>query len=285
MHDISGKMWRYLVNWSNGRYQQNERTVIMFSKLKNRFSEKGKKAVALLTMAALLCGFTGCGKEETGSSASNNSLSVSVDKSNISQSPAINSNNTVLSDDQTTQNSAQSNFDFDEAVKNINLFGQKISLPCSWSDFGEDFSHDEMYFSSDDGLMCGLLYKGKLIGSILFDNCADAETTAEAESNQIVCVVIGFTNYGYPYNDTDTDFLDRTGYYTGKLELALGDISMSSSENDIIAELGEPSKITEGGSDYRYLDYKYDDGYLHFVFNFNKGSYRIMRIYINVYSI
>ena len=140
-----------------------------------------------------------------------------------------------------------------------------------------------MYFPSEDDLMCGLRYKGKRIGDIFFGNCADTEDTSEAERHQIVCIVIGFTDYGYPYNDSDRDFLERLGYYTGQMELALGDVTMSLTENEITAALGEPGKISEGGG-YRYLDYKYDNGSLHFVIDTAKESSGIMELYINVYS-
>lgn len=232
--------------------------VLMFSNIKNRFNKKGKRAAALLVTAAMLCGFTGCGKSETGSSAVSSSSSEPQ---------------RVLAD--------TSIFDFDEAVKNIILFGQKISLPCYWSDFGEDFSHDEMYISSDDDLMCDLQYKGKKIGNIFFGDCADTEDTSEAESHQIVCIVIGFTNYGYPYDEYYLNFFESLGYYTGQLELGVGNISMSSSESDVMAELGKPSRITEGGSKH-YLDYNYDSGYFHFVINVNKIPIGITQLYIRV---
>lgn len=199
---------------------------------------------------ALLCGFAGCGNSETGGS-------------NISST---------------------SKFDFDEAVKNITLFWQKISLPCYWSDFGEDFSHDDIYRSGDGELSCQLMYKGKKVGIIFFDKSAGDENIAEIENIPIILIVLGFTDYGYPYDEYDLDFFERLGYYTGQIELALGDVSMSSTENDIIAALGEPSKITEGGSRWRYLDYNYDNGYFHFVIDINKASYGIMELYIKVYS-
>lgn len=117
--------------------------VLMLNNIKQRF----KTAAALPVMVAMLCGLAGCGKSETGSSAPLSSSSVPqsipTDKSTIS------SDNT---DSLGAQGGGQSDFDFDAAVKNITLFGQKISLPCYWSDFGEDFSHDEIYRSDDDEL-------------------------------------------------------------------------------------------------------------------------------------
>ena len=203
-----------------------------------------KKIASILVICAVLCVLAGCG-------------------SNVSTA---------------------SEFDFDAAMKDISLFGQKISLPCYWSDLSEDFSHKEVYFPSDDDLMCALCYKGKEIGMIAFGNCPETEDASVAESHQIVCIILGFTDYEYPYSDHDRDFLDRLGYYTGEMEFALGDVSMSSTESEIIAALGEPSRISGGDSRYRYLDYKYDSGYLHFVITTDRTYKGIMQLYIGVYS-
>lgn len=254
----------------------------MFSNIKNRFNKKGKRAAALLITVTMLCGFTGCGKSETGSSSTDSVTSTlqstPTAESKDSQNPVINSDNIGSSG---TQGNAQSDFDFDEAVKNITLFGQKISLPCYWSDFGEDFSHDDIYRSGDGELSCQLMYKGKIVGTIFFDKSADDENIAETENIPIILIVLGFTDYGYPYDSHKESFLESIGYYTGLLELNFDGISMSSTETDIIAKVGEPSKTSEGGS-FRYLDYKYDNGYLHFVIDVNKIPNGIMELYIGV---
>ena len=175
-----------------------------------------------------------------------------------------------------------SKFDFDAAVKNMTLFGQKISLPCYWSDFDEDFSHDEMYFPSDEDLMCSLRYKGKKIGNIFFGNCPETEDTSEVESHRIVLIIFGFTGYGLPYYEGELQLFERMEYYTDKIEFALGDVTMSSTESDIIAALGKSGKITEGGH-FRYFDYKYDNGSLHIVMDVNKNLSGIMEFYIGIY--
>lgn len=262
----------------------------MFSKSKHAIGKKCKKVMTAALTFALLCGFTGCAKEETGSSApqstaarSSSSVKQSVPNNNseVPQSSAVSSDNTVSSDTQSEQSAVKTEFDFDEAVKNISLFGHKISLPCYWSDFDEDFSHDDMYFESDDGLMCSLRYKGKKIGSILFGNCVGEENTDKIEHNPVMLIIIGFTNYGYPYNSSDSKYFESTGYYTELLELNLDGVSMSSTEKDITAKFGEPSKITEGGG-LRFLDYKYDNGYFHFVIDKNKMTNGSMELYIYV---
>lgn len=256
----------------------------MFSKYKRRLKSK---TAALFAAAILLCGLTGCDGGETSSAVHNSSASAAqstaAESSKEIQSAAVSSDNAGSSDAQSEQSVVKTEFDFDKAVKNISLFGHKISLPCRWSDFGEDFSHDEMYFESDDGMMCSLRYKGKQIGTILFGNCAGEENTDKIEQNPVMLIVIGFTNYGYPYNSSDLKYLESTGYYTGLLELDLGGVSMSSAEKDITAKFGEPSKASEGGN-LRFLDYKYDNGYFHIVIDNNNKQKGSKNFYIGVYS-
>lgn len=262
----------------------------MFSKSKHAIGKKCKKVMTAALTFALLCGFTGCAKEETGGSApqstvarSSSSVKQNVPNNNseVSQSSAVSSDNTVSSDTQSEQSAVKTEFDFDEAVKNISLFGHKISLPCYWSDFDKDFSHDEIYIKSDDDLMCGLLYKEKKVGNIFFGNSADSKDTNEIEKKPIICIILGFTSYEYPYTDSELEFLESRGYYTDPLEFGMGNLSMTSKKNDIIAELGEPS--VKGGN--VSLTYKYDNGYFTFYLNNAKERKdRIVKIYICVYS-
>lgn len=285
----------------------------MFNSIRSRYGKKVKRAAALLITAAVLCGFTGCGKNETSSSAplSSSSVpqSVPADKSEVSQSrennsgnnsvtstpqsvpdeeskdsqsSEVNSDNTSSSGTQSGQNNGQSEFNFDEAVKNITLFGHKISLPCAWSDFGEDFSHDDMYIPSGDDLLCNLQYKGEYIGCIIFSDCVDAEDTAEVESKPVIQLVMGFSNYGYPYTSNELKYFETIKNYTGPIEFNFGNLSMSSDEKDIIAELGEPGKIGGEVSGRHWLHYDYDNGYLDFYINDNERVGRIMELYIGV---
>lgn len=237
----------------------------MFSKYKRRLKSK---TAALFAAAILLCGLTGCDGGETSSAVHNSSASAAqstaAESSKEIQSAAVSSDNAGSSDAQSEQSVVKTEFDFDKAVKNISLFGHKISLPCRWSDFGEDFSHDETYYPSGNDVMCGLLYKGKKIGDVFFANCSGKDGTAEIEKKPIICIIFGFTNYGPPYADNRQKYLENLGYYTDLLELSVGNISMSSVKNDIIKELGEPSLIGGNTSGNHRLTYNYENGYLAF---------------------
>lgn len=245
----------------------------MFSNIKCQLVRESKRVVALLATAILLCGFTGCDSKEANSTP--------VAESKDPQNSEANSGDTGSSDG---QNGAQSEFNFDEAVKNITLFGQQISLPCKWSDLSNDFTHDTMYITSGNNLMCRLMYKGEKIGSIVFGDC-DIEHSDEAESKPVVSIIIGFNDYGYPYEDYELPYLKGIGCHLGLLELNFGGLSMTSTEEDIKAALGEPNTIEKGAVNRHYLDYDFDNGYLYFCINDDasrKG--RIIEFYIYVNS-
>lgn len=255
---------------------KTERLCSMFNKLKRWFDGKVKRAVALLATAILLCGFTGCDSKE--------SNSTPIAESKDSQNSKANPSDTGLSDAQNEQSGGQAEFNFDEAVKNITLFGHNISLPCRWSDLSNDFTHDTMYITSGNNLMCRLMYKGEKIGSIVFGGC-DVEHSDEAESKPVVSIIIGFNDYGYPYEDYELPYLNGIGCHLGLLELNFGDLSMTSTEEDIRATLGEPNAIEKGAVNRHYLDYDFDNGYLYFCINDDasrKG--RIIEFYIYVDS-
>ena len=143
----------------------------MFSKLKNRLDRKSKRVVALLATITLLCSFTGCAGSEASNAVPDSVTSVlqstHVSESKDSQDSETNSDNTSSSDSQNEPGSSQSDFDFDEAVKNITLFGSKISLPCTIEDFGKDYSLLETNLTTfGDISSCSILYQGKSIGTV-----------------------------------------------------------------------------------------------------------------------
>ncbi len=224
-----------------------------------------KKTILILTTLAMLCGLAGCDRSEAsdadfGSTSSTSTVSDSADLSGT-----------------------QAEFNFDEAVKDITLFGHKISLPCMWSDFGDDFSHDDVFIPADDDLSCGLLYKGKIIGVIFFGNC-DIEHSYELETKPVVCITVGHYDYGYPYEAEELDWLDRAGYYSGLLEFSFGELTMESPEENIKNFLGDPSSSSEGYNCH-YLVYDYDNGYLLFTINDEaKRNGRLLETHVYVNS-
>ncbi len=222
-----------------------------------------KKAAALLLTGAMLYGLAGC------------------DRSKASDADSGSISSTLTVSDSADLSDTQAEFNFDEAVKDITLFGHKISLPCMWSDFGEDFSHDDVFVPADDDLSCNLLYKGKKIGVIFFGNC-DVEHSDEIETKPVVCISVGHYDYGYPYEAEELDWLDRAGYYSGLLEFSFGELTMESLEENIKNFLGDPSSNPDGYN-YHYLIYDYDNGYLLFIINDDaKRNGRLLEMHVCV---
>lgn len=230
------------------------------------------KTVALLLAAVLLCGMTGCSKNEE---------HISEPESSSSDSQNISVDSSPSDDISSVQSDSSAEFNFDEAVKNITLFGQKISLPCAWSDFGEDFSHDDQYVPAENDLCCNLLYKGEKVGCIFFGDC-DIENADDAETKPVVCISIGHYDYGYPYDSKELDWLDRAGYYPGLLEFSFGELTMESTEENIKNFLGNPTSDSEGYNCH-YLVYDYDNGYLFFTINDDaRRKGRLLEMHIDV---
>ncbi len=222
-----------------------------------------KRAAALLLAGVMLLGLAGC------------------DRSKASDADSGSISSTLTVSDSADLSDTQAEFDFDEAVKDINLFGHKISLPCMWSDFGEDFSHDDMFIPADDDLSCNLLYKGKKIGVIFFGNC-DVEHSDEIETKPVVCISVGHYDYGYPYDEEELDWLDRAEYYTGLLEFGFSEFTMGSTEDVILKVLGTPNDRPDGFNCH-YLVYDYDNGYLLFIINDDaKRNGRLLEMHVCV---
>ena len=241
-----------------------------------------KKIFAFVLALSMLCAMTGCDKNEGSASTQESSTSSVEESSSTPSAPDSSSEESTGSTSGPT--AGQAEFDFDEAVKNITLFGNKISLPCAWEDLGNDYSHDEFYVPSGDDLLCGLKYKGKEIGSVVFGNCSIADSD-NVEEKQIVSLIIGLIDYGYPYDDYEKESLERGGFYSGLLEFELDGLSMQSTESDIKELLGEPDSTSDGVLSRHDLDYNYNSGYLRFCINekdARKG--RILEFYVYVGS-
>ncbi len=132
---------------------------IIFSKIKRGFDREGKRAVALLATITLLCSFTGCAGNEAGSAVPDSVTSVlqstHVSESKDSQDSETNSDNTSSSDSQNEPCSSQSDFDFDEAVKNITLFGSGKHLAIGGF---EEAVKDNVFGNSKDAYIICLCH-------------------------------------------------------------------------------------------------------------------------------
>ena len=115
-----------------------------------------KKIFAFVLALSMLCVMTGCNKSDGGVSDSDSSTGT---VENSSQNPSAPDPGSEQSTGSTSKPAAdQTGFDFDGAVKNFTLFGNKLSLPCQWSDFCEDFSRTASCKVVGENLSFGLLY-------------------------------------------------------------------------------------------------------------------------------
>lgn len=268
----------------------------MFSKSKYAIGKKCKKVMTAALTFALLCGFTGCAKEETGSSApqstaarSSSSVKQSVPNNNseVPQSSAVSSDNTVSSDTQSEQSAVKTEFDFDEAVKNISLFGHKISLPCTIKDFGKDFSLstaplDKPLSSGENRVACNLLYKGLKIATVAIADCTPDDDYNERE---IDTIMLGFTvDYSNWSENRKNEYFQSLGWYSDLIKVEIGGMSFESSEEYVRSILGEPTMEQPyhvNGKELVYTFFQDDEKHLEksIVFRYQKNG--IVGININ----
>ena len=223
----------------------------MFSKLKHRLDRKSKRVVALLATITLLCSFTGCAGNEVSSTASDSVSSAlqstPVAESKDSQDPEVNSDTTGSSVAQNERGSGQSEFDFNEAVKNITLFNSKFSLPCTIKDLGEDFSYANLEYItsiSDQKIVCvDLAYQGQEIGSAFL---ADCDIDDVLEDKEIFILSLGFaTDYGYPNTEIRKEYLEASNRYSEVIPLELGGLSFATPLEELMEKLDYAATIDE----------------------------------------
>lgn len=216
-----------------------------------------RKILALLLSAIMLCGLVGCDRNEGDSFTHETS-------SNKSQSMSTN----------------EATFNFDEAVKNILLFGHKISLPCTIADFGKDFSLNDRVtpIPESDAAVCQLFYNGKIVGGVTL---ADWKSGENQTKKSITGFRIGFGDKKR-YNDDSmrTQYYDSLNRYSGRLDMSIAGITYSSSSADIISILGEPTQKEIQGDGTEELFYQYSDEKRYIRVIFHNGS--MVDFYFNI---
>lgn len=228
---------------------------IIFSKIKRGFDREGKRAVALLATITLLCSFTGCAGNEAGSAVPDSVTSVlqstHVSESKDSQDSETNSDNTSSSDSQNEPCSSQSDFDFDEAVKNIKLFGSKISLPCTIEDFGEDYSLLETNLTTfGDISSCSILYQGKSIGTV---SLIGYKNDGNLNDKKIVSLSLGFIAKDVGASDSLKEALyESRGWYNGLIEVDFAGLSFESTKVEVESLFGKPDNSDDDSADYKF---------------------------------
>ena len=117
----------------------------MFSNVKHQLVKKGKKAVLLLTAISLLCGLTGCSKNET-SDPTNNTQSFFQ-----SNSQAV-----------TNSTTEQTGFDIEVVRKSLIVKGVPFELPMRIGDLEDAWTYKkrETHYVDNTGL-ADFFYNGK----------------------------------------------------------------------------------------------------------------------------
>lgn len=187
-----------------------------------------RKAVSVLLATAMCCIAAGCDK--------NDSLPAE-DPSDASQS--VPESETDISAE---QSSAPTEFDIEDAVKNITVFGSKISLPCTITDFGEDFSLDEEGYLAvfDDVASCGILYKGKTIGCVSMIDYTDGD---DLNDKLIVSIDFGFIETYLDTNEALKEkYYESHNMYYGLIEVDFGGFTFESTEAEVESVFGEAYK-------------------------------------------
>lgn len=224
----------------------------MFSKLKHRLNRKSKRVAALLATVTLLCGFTGCNKNETDTSVSLSSLSspqsVSTDKSEVSQSSEFNSD--VSSEENTSLIKPE-----------IVMDGNLITLPCKVEEIDGITIDREYSFvvvsateNVDEYSTAYFYYNGERAGLIRLDG--DCSEKADLGKETVVGI----------------DFYDN-------IPVSCLGLTFQSKREDIIDKLGNPDNASGTLLGY-YIDGKPAD---HIDFDLDSNGKMIaVRIYLEL---
>ena len=173
-----------------------------------------KKSLSLLATLAIM--LTACNEQSLG------------DKSSVTSENETSSSITKIED-----NYGNLNFDFDESMQNIFLFGKKISLPCKFEDWGDDFSLDEKVLvpvKGTDNLVVALLYKGDTIAMITLQDCQKEDTNKKSKT--VIRLSLGDS-----FNNPITD----SNWYNEVIEVDFLGITFNSTQEDVQRILGAPT--------------------------------------------
>ena len=180
-----------------------------------------KLHTALFTAAILLASLAGCGKDTVpGSSSVTTDPTTAVTITETSAEPS----------------SETQEFDFEAAVNDTFICGQRLTYPVKWGQFSDDFTvAAEGAFSDADRnkISCFVNYKGKEIGVFIFTGT----TTIEGISA-----------------DTAISFIDvrSTPEITDVPVYSFRGLEFHDKKEDVTGLLGEPGSIGPNGSSFLY---------------------------------
>ena len=172
-----------------------------------------KNKLSLLITVAIAISTVGCNNNESSESSSKAETTGVIATSQAESTTNSTDNNFNSS------NVSQLDFDFDEAIQNINLFGKKISLPCKFEELGEEFTLESGVPVFESDLLYLLHYKGERIGSVVLKNC----------------------NINEKPDDKDIIALDLDNYFIDEQFSVMG-IGFNSTRNEILKTFGSPFK-------------------------------------------
>lgn len=145
------------------------------------------------------------------------------------------------------------------ADKNVWLFGKKLSIPCRFEEFGNNFSLGEQYFYElDNDLLAFLYYNGAVIGEVILENCTKEDPNKAAK--RVVELALG---------DAENNPVSTVGWHNNEIFFDVLGITMRSTPDDVQELLGKPQKnrrlssgktlVTYKISDEKYIEITYKD--------------------------
>lgn len=223
------------------------------------------KPISALFIAVMLCGLTGCAKEESSAPASDEQSTLQSREESVTQSET----------ESVTDGKAV--FDPDKAVKSITVFGQEVSLPCTINDFGEGFSlKEENTATVGEFTSSGLLYQGKSIGTATFENYG-----GDLNSVLITDLMLGFiaTDQGIS-GELREKLYEQRGWYSGLIETEIAGLSFDSAVSDAEKLFGDPVIIKDDSvtfkaeTDAAYMTVDFYCGKVNYIWVGLKGDKR-----------
>lgn len=160
---------------------------------------------------------------------------------------------TQATEDDTTEQTteAKSDFDFEKALEQTYICGQKLSYPLTWGQFGEDFSVDPEGAFTQSGsqkISCSVNYKGMYLGCFIFNGCESVD--AINEDTIIRSISVG---------NNDMNFF-------GTSKITVNGLSIAADHCQLFEALGDDFREGVG---YQQIIYGNDIGQYRFTFNFD----------------
>lgn len=164
--------------------------------------------------------------------------------------------------DFTSSNPEVSKTELENAAKNVWLFGKKITLPCRFEEFGEDFSlGDQNFYQLDNNdLIAFLNYKGKVIGEVILENCSEEDPNKSAK--KVIQLALG---------DAKNNPVNIDGWHSGEIYFDVLGITMKSTSGEVEELLGKPTKKRQLSGKRSLVTYKIsDEKYIEITFKDDK---------------